>query len=62
MDEEFYESLLSRKRRGEITEGELAQLIDEHLNNVDEFRKNIKKHLSQRRREVCCDFYSGSLC
>ncbi|KAK2152326.1 hypothetical protein LSH36_333g03050 [Paralvinella palmiformis] len=51
MDEEFYESLLSRKRRGEITEGELAQLIDEHLNNVDEFRKNIKKHLSQRRRE-----------
>ena len=51
MDEDFYRQLLSRHSAGEIDDEELEQLIQDHLDKVDEFKSKVRQKMNQIRRK-----------
>ena len=51
MDNAFYKDLMDRQKREGIEEEELEQLVEDHLNKVDEFRSRLQDMVRRKRKE-----------
>ena len=51
MDNAFYKDLMDRQKREGIEEEELGQLVEDHLDKVDEFRSRLQDMVRRKRKE-----------
>ena len=51
MDNAFYKDLMDRQKREGIEEEELEQLVEDHLDKVDEFRSRLQDMVRRKRKE-----------
>ena len=66
MDAAFYEHMVDQFRRGELDEEGLSDMLDEHLQQVEQFKRQLRLKLAQRRRQnqqvrSAKKYYAGSL-
>ena len=50
MDEEFYGALREREKAGHVSNTELAQLVEEHLDKVEQFERRARREVARMRR------------
>ena len=55
MDSSFYNELFAKNNQDELTDADIDQKMEEHLNRVDVFRNRFVHALKRKRqeREVC---------